>query len=77
LIYIIGQIIWFILVYIPLVKFWKGKRLWPFYILVLIGMITSLSTDSPASIWCNVASYTSIVAAALLFLNNNGIKILD
>jgi len=77
LIHIIGQIIWFILVYIPLVKFWKGKRLWPFYILVLIGMITSLSTDSPASIWCNVASYTSIVAAALLFLNNNGIKILD
>ena len=77
LLQIIGQIIWTFLVLIPLVKFWNGKRLWPFYLLVIIGTITSLSTDSPASIWCNIASYTSIIAAVCLFLNNIGIKILD
>lgn len=77
LINVIGQIVWTILIFIPLLKFWKGKRFWPFYMLVIIGMIISLSTDSPASIWCNVTSYTSIIASLLLFLNNIGIKILD
>jgi len=77
IIMIIMLFLWLILSYYPLFKFWKGKRLWPFYLIPLIGIFAGFYTDSPASIWCNITSYGSIAGALLLFLYKCGIDILE
>lgn len=74
---IFSQFLWTFLGVYPLVKFWTGKRIWPFFIIPVVGMILSLFTDSPASIWCHITSYSSISAILLLFLYKHGIKIID
>lgn len=75
--YILMLLLWGLVILYPLLKFWKGKRLWPFYLIPLLGMIIGFFTDSPGSIWCHITSYASITAAVCLFLNNIGIKVLD
>ena len=75
--YILSILFWGFVILYPLLKFWKGNRLWPFYIIPLFGMIIGFFTDSPGSIWCHITSYASITAAVCLFLNNIGIKVLD
>ena len=67
---------WLIISYYPLIKFWKGKRIWPFFLIPTIGIIVGFYTDSPASIWCNITSYGSIAGALLLFLYKFGIDVL-
>ena len=74
---IIVTILWFILIYYPLNKFWDKGRLWPFYIIPIIGLIYGFFTDSPGSIWCYITSYSSISAIIMLFLHKHGYKILD
>jgi len=68
---------WFFLSFYPLYKFWKGDRLWPFYILPTLGFIYGFSTDAPESIWCNITSYSSYSGIIILFLYKHGIKIID
>ena len=75
--YILSILFWGFVILYPLLKFWKGNRLWPFYIIPFLGMIIGFFTDSPGSIWCHITSYASITAAVCLFLNNIGIKILN
>jgi hypothetical protein len=71
------MILWCILIAYPLFKFWNGKRLWPFYVIPIIGLFAGFFTDSPGSIWCHITSYGSLSAIVLLFLHKRGIKILD
>jgi hypothetical protein len=71
------MILWCILIAYPLFKFWNGKRLWPFYVIPIIGLFAGFFTDSPGSIWCYITSYGSLSAIVLLFLHKRGIKILD
>jgi hypothetical protein len=68
---------WLFLSFYPLYKFWKGDRLWPFYILPILGLIYGLKTDAPESIWCNVTSYSSISGIIILSLHKLGIDIID
>ena len=68
---------WLILSFYPLYKFWKGDRLWPFYILPAIGFIYGFFTDAPESIWCNITSYSSISGIIILFLYKHGIKLIN
>lgn len=75
--YIFSNSLWGIMILYPLLKFWKGKRLWPFYLIPFFGLLIGFFTDAPGSIWCHITSYSSITAAVCLFLNNIGIKILD
>lgn len=69
--------LWAAIIAYPLLKFWKGTRLWPFYIIPLIGIFIGFKTDAPGSIWCYITSYGSISAAILLFLHTRGIKVID
>jgi hypothetical protein len=68
---------WLFLSAYPIFKFWKGERLWPFYLIPLLGIILGWFTDAPESIWCHITSYSSISAIIILFLYKRGIKILD
>ncbi len=70
--YIINTFIWAAIIFYPLIKFWPTKRLWPFYLIPLIGIFIGFYTDSPGSIWCYITSYGSISAIILLFLYKNG-----
>lgn len=74
---IVLMILWCGLIAYPLFKFWDGGRLWPFYIIPVIGLFAGFFTDAPGSIWCHITSYGSISAIVLLFLHKQGIKILD
>jgi hypothetical protein len=74
---IILNFFWLILSFYPLTLFWKGPRLWPFYILPILGFIFGFYTDAPESIWCNITSYSSISGIIILFLYKHGIKIID
>ena len=74
---IISMFVWVVAVGYPLFKFWKGNRLWPFYVIPLIGILIGIKSDSPGSIWCYITSYASISSVILLFLHNRGIKIID
>ena len=75
--FIISMFVWVVAVGYPLFKFWKGNRLWPFYVITLIGIFIGIKSDSPGSIWCYITSYASISSVILLFLHNRGIKIID
>lgn len=70
--YIINTLIWAAIIFYPLLKFWPTKRLWPFYLIPLIGIFIGFYTDSPGSIWCYITSYGSISAIILLFLYKRG-----
>lgn len=72
---ILSNTVWGIIIIVPLLKYWIGK-LWPFYLVPLIGLFLGFMTDSPGSIWCYITSYGSIIAAILLFLYKRGIKLI-
>jgi hypothetical protein len=73
---IVLMILWCGLIAYPLFKFWGEGRLWPFYVIPVLGLFAGFFTDSPGSIWCHITSYGSISAIVLLFLHKQGVKIL-
>ena len=75
-VYTLNIFIWAIVIGYPLFKFWPTNRLWPFYIIPLIGIFIGLYTDAPGTIWCYITSYGSISAIILLFLYKRGYDLL-
>lgn len=73
---IVVMILWLMLIFYPLNKFWGEGRLWPFYIIPIMGLIYGFFTDSPGSIWCHITSYSSISAIVFLFLHKQGLRLL-
>jgi hypothetical protein len=70
--YALFTFIWAAIIGYPLFKFWPGQRLWPFYIIPLIGFFAGFMTDSPGSIWCYITSYGSLSAVVLLMMHKLG-----
>lgn len=70
--YVLVTFIWAAIILYPLYKFWPGHRLWPFYIIPLIGIFAGFMTDSPGSIWCYITSYGSLSAVVLLMMHKLG-----
>ena len=68
-------ILWFILLYLPMILLWNKN----YSLLILIGIIPAIAfyygsyTDAHGSIWCYYTSYTSIIASIALFLHQNNI----
>jgi len=67
--------IWFVLVVLPFVVFWRKRILLVLLLAILpaIGIQYGKYTDAQGSVWCYYTSYTSIIASIALFLQKNNI----
>ena len=67
--------LWFVLIILPFVLFWKKKIMLLLLLTILpaIGIQYGRYTDAQGSIWCYYTSYTSIIASIALFLHKNNI----
>ena len=79
----IATLIWGLLISLPIIIFWRNpilsitlKDLLLIFPIPLYGMIKGLQSESIASVWCYVTSYSSMWFVFLLFLHKNGIKLL-
>jgi hypothetical protein len=67
--------LWFLLILLPFVLFWKKRILLLLLLTILpaVGIQYGRYTDAQGSIWCYYTSYTSIIASIALFLHTNNI----
>lgn len=67
--------LWFILIVMPFLLFWKKRILLPLLLTILpaIGIQYGRYTDAQGSVWCYYTSYTSIIASIGLFLQQTKI----
>lgn len=67
--------IWFVIIAIPFLIFWKKNIMLLLLISILpaIGIYIGKFTDAQGSIWCFYTSYTSIIASIALFLYQSNI----
>jgi len=67
--------IWFVIISIPFLIFWKKSIILLLLIAILpaIGIYIGKFTDAQGSIWCYYTSYTSIIASIALFLYQTNI----
>jgi hypothetical protein len=67
--------VWFLLITIPFLLFWKKS----FLLLLLLSILPAIGiqigkyTDAQGSVWCFYTSYTSIIASIALFLKKYNI----
>jgi len=72
---ILKYFIWGILVILPFFIFWNKSIVLPIALNIFpfVGFWLGLRTDSRGSIWCNYTSYSSVVGAGALFLQQTGL----
>ena len=70
--------LWGGLLFLQFVYFWKSssffslvKSMFSLFAIPLYGVYLGLKSDSPASIWCYITSFSSVWYSFILFLHNN------